>query len=216
MTIEHTLAGEVREKLGSAECRRLRKQGMIPANIHGHGKDSVSVKVPAVGLNTLIATKTRLFDLTFGSESETVMFQAVQWDAFGIEMQHVDFLRVDATEKVVVEIPLDIRGNSPGVLAGGMFELAMRRVEVECLAAVIPESIPVRIGALQMGESITISDLEVAAGVEFTAGPDAVVCRVNEMAAGGDDDDAAEDGDAAPAEPEVIGKKSEDDAADEG
>lgn len=211
MTIEHTLAGEIREKLGTAECRRLRLQGSVPANIHGHGKDSISVKVPASGLNTLIATKTRLFDVTFGSETETVMFQAVQWDAFGIEMQHVDFLRVDATEKVVVEIPVEVRGNSPGVMAGGSFELAMRRVEVECLAAVIPESIAVRISALQIGDEIHISDLEVAAGVEFTAEQTALVCRVNEPTADEDDDADGEEGQS---EPEVIGQKADD--GDEG
>ena len=70
-----------------------------------------------------------------------------------------------------------------------------------------------RIGALQMGESILISDLPPIAGVEFTAGPDAVICRVSEPSSVDDGDDA-EEGDA-PAEPEVIGKKP-DDAGDEG
>ena len=208
MTIEHTLEGELREKKGTAECRRLRKQGIVPCNIHGHGQDSISVKVPVSGLNSLIATGTRLFDLSFSGQTETVMFQAVQWDAFGIEMQHVDFLRVDATERVVVEIPVEIRGNAPGALAGGVFSQPLRRLEVECLAAAIPDSIAVRIGALQIGDSIHVRDLQLPPGVEFTTDADAVVCQVTEPVAElEDEDDELEPG---AVEPEVIGRKSDD------
>jgi large subunit ribosomal protein L25 len=212
MTIEHILAGEPREKKGTAECRRLRKQGMVPCNIHGHGQDSIAIKVPVSGLNGLISTGTRLFDLSFSGQTETVMFQAVQWDAFGIEMQHVDFLRVDATERVVVEIPVDIRGNAPGALAGGVFEQPLRRLEVECLAAAIPDSIPVRIGTLEIGDAIHVRDLQLAAGVVFTTDADAIVCQVSEPVAELEEEDDLEPG---AVEPEVIGRKSDDDGGED-
>lgn len=215
MAIEHTISAATREKTGTAECRRLRKAGMVPANLYGKGKDSLSIQVSRKDLNSLIATGSRLFGLEHDGQNETAMFQQVQWDAFGIELQHVDFLRVNADERVTIEVPLDIRGTAPGIAAGGIFEQPLRSLQLECLASAIPGSVAVRVGELKMGESIYVRDLQLPDGVECMNQESALVCQVSVprgLKDDGDGDDAlAEPG---PVEPELIGKKSSDDDED--
>jgi len=202
-----TLVAEKRGKLGTAENRRLRKRGITPGNLYGHGKGSVSISVPTDALDAMVHAGTKVVDLDVAGEKEKTMFREVQWDTFGITIQHFDLIRIDADERVVVEVNIEIRGISPGVQGGGVLDAQLRTFTVECLAIEIPASIPVRIGELEIEQSIHVSDVEFPPGVNVQNPPEAVVVHIAPPVV--EEEDEEGEGELGPAEPEVIGRKAE-------
>ncbi|MEX0726841.1 MAG: 50S ribosomal protein L25 [Planctomycetaceae bacterium] len=190
-----------REKLGTAANRRLRKQQKTPGNIYGHGQDSIAVVVDGDVLHAAVVGGTHLLDFELDGKAEKAMFREVQWDAFGQVIQHFDLLRVDANERVRVSIPIELKGTAPGALAGGIVELVLHEVEIDCLAIQIPDSIVVRISDLQVGQAVHVKDLTLTEGVHVHAQPDAIVVHVVQPAM--EEEKPAE----GVVEPEIIGKK---------
>nr|WP_289095659.1 50S ribosomal protein L25 [uncultured Halomonas sp.] len=125
MAQEQTLVAEKRTKTGTSECRRLRRNGIIPGNLYGHGQDPVMFSIPTVALNSMVQSGTRILDLQINGETEKTMFRELQWDTFGINILHVDLLRIDAQERVTVEVSVELKGISPGVIAGGLLRNAV-------------------------------------------------------------------------------------------
>ena len=173
-----TLVAEKRTKTGTSECRRLRRNGIIPGNLYGHGQDPVMFSVSADVLNSLVQSGARILDLQLNGETEKTMFRELQWDTFGVTILHFDLLRIDAQERVTVEVSLDLKGVSPGVAAGGRLDHHTRFLSLECPAFQIPDSIQVRIGSLEIGDAIHVSDLDIPEGFEIHNPPESVVVQV--------------------------------------
>jgi large subunit ribosomal protein L25 len=194
-----------RSATGTRESRRLRRQGMVPAILYGHGEKCVDLAAKREALELVIRHGSRVVDLT-GAVKESALIRELQWDTFGLEPIHVDLLRVSKTDRVKVKVPVDLRGDAPGHRAGGTINIVLHEVEIECTPDQIPDKIHAQIGGLEVGGVIKVHDLELPAGaVAVTDGDEPVVtCTM----AGIKVEEAA----AAPAEPEVIGRK----AAEEG
>jgi large subunit ribosomal protein L25 len=194
-----------RSATGTRESRRLRRQGLVPAILYGHGEKCVDLAAKREALELVIRHGSRVVDLT-GAVKESALIRELQWDTFGLEPIHVDLLRVSKTDRVKVKVPVDLRGEAPGHRAGGTINIVLHEVEIECTPDQIPDKIHAQIGGLEVGGVIKVHDLELPAGaVAVTDGDEPVVaCTM----AGIKVEEAA----AAPAEPEVIGRK----AADEG
>jgi large subunit ribosomal protein L25 len=194
-----------RSATGTRESRRLRRQGLVPAILYGHGEKCVDLAAKREALELVIRHGSRVVDLT-GAVKESALIRELQWDTFGLEPIHVDLLRVSKTDRVKVKVPVDLRGEAPGHRAGGTINIVLHEVEIECTPDQIPDKIHAQIGGLEVGGVIKVHDLELPAGaVAVTDGDEPVVaCTM----AGIKVEEAA----AAPAEPEVIGRK----AAEEG
>ena len=117
----------------------------------------------------------------------------------------MDFARVGADERIVLTVPLEIRGTAPGVTAGGVLDQPMHTLSVECLATAIPSSIRVNVGELQMGAAIHVRDLVLPSGVKAMTDADAIVVHVTTPAVEPEAPAAPEV--AEKAEPEVITQK---------
>ncbi len=195
-----------RSGTGTRESRRLRRQGLVPAILYGHGEKCVDLAAKREALEAVIRHGSRVVDLT-GAVKESALIRELQWDTFGVQPIHVDLVRVSKTERVKVKVPVDLRGDAPGHRSGGTVNLVLHEVEIECTPDQIPEKIHALIGSLEVGGVVKVHDLELPPGaVAVTEGEEPVVtCTV----AGGKVEEAAT---AAPAEPEVIGRK----AAEEG
>ncbi len=161
----------------------------------------------ADALNALLNSGTRVLDVEINGGTEKVMFREVQWDAFGNKILHFDLLRIDADERVTVEVQVELRGISPGVTAGGVLDHHSRTLSLECPAIQIPDSIPVRISDLEIGDSIHVSDLDLPAGFEIHNPPESMVVQV--QAPKEEEEELEEAAEPGPAEPEVIGRKEE-------
>lgn len=197
------LVAQKRSKLGTAESRRLRLKGLVPGNVYGHKQDNVAVMFPAKEVTAFVNTTHRVVDIELDGKVETTILRETKWDAFHRELQHVDFLRVDANERVNVDVDIVLKGTSPGVLAGGLLDNPLHAVHVDCLAIKIPDGIIVKLGALQIGQVVHVRDLELPEGVKVLNNPDAIVVRVVHHIAV---EEAAGDG-VTGAEPEVIKKE---------
>ncbi|HLJ93621.1 MAG TPA: 50S ribosomal protein L25 [Gemmataceae bacterium] len=199
------LVTQPREGRGSQSARRLRRKGMIPAVIYGHKEETVSVALPLEELERAIRHGVRVVDLKSNGKEEKALIREVQWDHLGKELLHVDFARVALDERIVVTVPLEIRGVAPGVNAGGTLDQPIHTLSVECLAIRIPESIRVNVGELQIGSVIHVRDLVLPEGVKAMTDPDAIVVHITMKQVEAEAPVAA----AAPeqAEPEVIGRQ---------
>ncbi|MEX2169688.1 MAG: 50S ribosomal protein L25 [Pirellulales bacterium] len=202
--MSEALEVQTRETLGKRANRRLRDSGKLPAVLYGHQEPAVSLSLPADKFQLVLRHGTKLLDLS-GAASGQALLQHLHWDPFGKEVLHVDLLRVSAGDRVYVEVPIEMRGESPGGLNGGIVELLMHSVEIEVSPAAIPDRLHIHIGNLQIGDTLTLADIaDLPEGATYLVETDEAV--VHCTAPVGDD---AEEGGAegATAEPEVIAKK---------
>lgn len=192
-----------RTEEGTRACRNLRIRGIVPCNVYGHGQDPVPVKVPADKVRPLINAGVKVVDLDVDGKVESVLVRDVQWDTFSNHVYHVDFQRVDATQRVLVEVPIQLRGTAPGVVAGGHVEQPLHSLHVECPALEVPDHIVVKISSLELDQALHVKDLtELPPGVVIKNAPDLVVVHVAKPKA-----EAAPAAGAAAGEPAAAGKK---------
>jgi large subunit ribosomal protein L25 len=198
------LSVEIRQSRGKRNNRRLRKAGSVPGVLYGHKKENVCLAVPAEPLDVLVQHGSRLVTLT-GAVSESAFIREVQWDTWGTRILHVDFTRISEHEKVQVQVPVEVRGEAPGVKEGGVVEQLIHDVEIDCPASAIPEKIGVNINHLKLHDSILLADLELPEDAAVLGDPAAVVVHCIEPMAVPEEEVA----EAAAGEPEVIGEEKE-------
>jgi len=204
---------ELRETRGKNNARRLRRAGNVPAVLYGHGQESVALSVPSGPLDALVQKGSRLVNLA-GGVDESAFIREVQWDTWGTHVIHVDFTRISADEKVEVEVTLELRGEAPGAKAGGVVSQAIHSVTLDCPAISIPDRIRVNVNHLEMLGSITLDELELPEGATIIGDTSKVVVSCVEPAAEVEEPEGGEE--AGEAEPEVLGRKKEDEEGSEG
>jgi large subunit ribosomal protein L25 len=201
---ENSLSAESREGVGKGVTRKLRAAGRIPGVVYGKKREAESIHLDPHALENLLKKSgiNTLIDLSVGGRTDTVLVKELQRHPVKGAFWHVDFYQVDLTQKIEVSVPLHFTGKARGVEFGGILDHPLREIEIECLPRAIPEFIEVDVSALEVGQSIHVSDLVLPEGIEvFTDGalPVASVvlpaAEVEEAAA-----EAAVEGEAAPAE----------------
>lgn len=214
MSDDISISTEPRGKLGTSEARRLRRSGRIPANVIGHGEAPQAVSITEEAFRPVLATGHKVVDLSVEGKVQKALVRDVQWDTYSQFVQHIDFLRVDATERMVVDVPVVLRGTPPGVTAGGVLDHQLHTLSVEAPAVKIPDQIEVRVLDLGIGDSIHVSDVKLPPDVAMVTEAELIVVQVNEPVEIPEEEE--ETGiEAAGAEPEVIGRTEDDDAAGE-
>lgn len=207
--MSEVLSVQSRETRGKRNARRLRRGGTVPAILYGHGHEAMSLAVAAEQLHAVIRHGTRVVDLE-GAVSDKAFVRELQWDPYGIEVLHLDLTRVSADDQVEVEVHVELRGEAPGVKEGGVVTQFAHQVEIRCPVVAIPEKLTMRIGRLALGESMTVGQIELPPGVTLLTAPETVVVQCALPKA---EEEAALVGEGA--EPEVIGRKAEDEEEEE-
>jgi large subunit ribosomal protein L25 len=205
------LAVEPREAQGKLFNRRLRRSGKIPGILYGHGLENVSLAVAADALTTAIRHGSRLVSLT-GAVSESAFIRELQWDTWGTNILHVDFTRISEHEIVEVRVPVELRGEAPGVREGGVVVQHVHEVEIACPASVIPEKLAVNINHLALTQSILLSSLELPEGAKILAADMEAIVVECVVPMELPEEGAAE---AVPGEPEIIGAKDKEEGESE-
>ena len=172
------ISASTRDKLGSIESRRIRRAGRVPAVVYGHGQDPAHISVDDTDLQNLVKNRERVFEIDVNGQVEETILRDLQWDTFGTQILHADLVRINASERVTVEVQIKLRGTSPGVSSGGVLEQTLHSLELDCLAHSIPDNIPVRINALEIGDAVLVRDLEVPRGAKHHHPEDQVVVHV--------------------------------------
>ena len=203
------LTAKVRGELGSRRNKRLRDAGFIPGVIYGHKEDVVPVTLPKRELVRHLDHGAHLFALALEGKNENVLVKDVQYDHLGIEVLHVDFARVDLNERVEVTVPLVLKGEPKGEAEGGVLQQVVADLEIECLVTQIPSEIRHNVSNMALNDVLHIKDLQLPEGVRALQDPDLIVATVKEIVEETAEPAAAEGA----AEPEVIGKAEEGEAA---
>jgi large subunit ribosomal protein L25 len=201
------LSTKPRKDFGSSKARQLRRQDLVPAVVYGHGEPTVSIVLPREELETAIRRGAHVLDLKTDAKVQKCLIREVQWDHLGIDLLHVDFARIALDERVVVTVPVELRGQLPGTAAGGVLDQPLHTISVECLAIAIPASIRVPINEMQIGSIIHVRELHLPEGVKVMADPDAIVVQVKAPIVEAEAPAAAAPVAGETAEPEVIGRK---------
>lgn len=200
-----------RSQLGSRANKRLRESGAIPGVIYGHQQAVVPITLPGKQLSTHLGHGTHVFDLNFDGQSEKVLVKDVQYDHLGETVLHVDFARVRLDERVQVTVALELRGTPAGEADGGVLQQILNELEIECLVTDIPELIRHNVSDMGLDSVLQISDLKLPEGVKCLQDPELIVATVKEV----EEEVEAAPAEGESAEPEVIGRKAEDEEADD-
>lgn len=176
MADTNTLAATVRTEFGKGAARRTRRAGLIPAVLYGHGADPVHLALP--GHDTFLALKgnaNALLTLEFDGRTELALTKDVQRDPVKRTIDHVDLVIVRRGEKVVVDVPVHVEGESA---PGTIHTVESQTLSVRAEATNIPESLVVSIEGLTDADDVRAADVPLPAGVELESDPDAVVISI--------------------------------------
>ncbi|MGC2111270.1 MAG: 50S ribosomal protein L25 [Candidatus Korobacteraceae bacterium] len=211
-TAEKNVEAKPRQGGGKNDARRLRKSGLIPAVVYGAGQDSQPIAVDPKQMNRILRSEAghnSIFDLSLDGNAAKVMIVDWQYEPIKGALLHVDLKRIAMDKVLQVSVPIVLKGEAPGVKTqGGILEQILREVEIECLPADIPGHIVADVSQLMFGQVIRVSDLPHSGTVKFIteeSQPVAHVVAVKEVVEAAPAE-AAVEGAAAPAEPEVIKK----------
>ena len=172
MSTGFELSAQTRGTTGKAEARRMRRNDLVPGIIYGAGKEPAMITLEHDKILHALeheAFYSHILDIKLDGKSESVVLKDVQRHVFKPKIVHVDFLRVSATEKLTMHIPLHYLGEeeSAGVKEGGVISKLMTDIEVRCLPKDLPEFIEVDITHVGLDESLHISDIKLPQGVEL-------------------------------------------------
>lgn len=207
---EAIIQATVRNETGSRAVRRLRASGKVPAVIYGHKLATVPIAIDSHRVYALMRHGAHgLLELDVEGARDSAVIKALQWDALGKDVLHIDFARVSKDERVSLEVPIVLRGTAPGIAEGGVLDQPLHGIEIECAAGDIQESVIVSVNNLHLGQSILVKDLKLREGAKTSADPEQVVVQVVMPVA---EEEAPAEGTEGPAEPELIRReKAEDD-----
>lgn len=204
-----SLGAETREKTGKGSSGRLRRRGYIPAILYGGKEAPQSLIVNTKDLEKALSTEAGenvIISLKVGDKTRTVIVKDLQVDPVRGELLHADLCQISLKEKLKASVPIVVRGEAPGVKEGGILQHRLREIEVECLPTEIPESIPVDVSGLSIGDSLHVKDLRITGDIRILAnGEESVVSIVPPTV----EEVAPPTPEEVVAEPEVIGEKKE-------
>lgn len=182
---ETVLQAEVGRRAGSADARRLRADGKIPAVVYGHGMDPISVSVDRRELRQALsggAGMNTILDLTVDGTVYPSLIKDIQRHPVKRSVQHIDFIQVNLNEEVVVSIPIHLEGEAKDVSAnGGLVDLTMQELQVRTTPRNIPDGVIIDVSEMTMDTVIRIEDIALPSGVAAEADADTPVVTVLTM-----------------------------------
>jgi len=175
MKTSFELVAEFRETQGKGASRRLRHEGKVPAILYGGHSEARKLSLSHQKLLIMLDNErfySTILSLKVGDQTQAAILKDVQRHPFKNAIVHIDFQRVEDNQKIRMSIPLHFTGAavSPGVKTqGGIVSHMRTEVEVSCLPKDLPEFIEVDLSGLSLNESIHLSQLKLAEGVELLA-----------------------------------------------
>jgi len=169
-----------RQKAGSAESRRIRRNGRIPAVIYGRSGKAVSIDLDAVEFvkGTKGISESTIVKVDVEDKSYEAFVKGTQRNIIDGSILHIDFYEVESGIALRAKVSLTLQGNPIGVREGGMLENPLHEIEVECLPKDLPERIEIDVSGLKANQSIHVRDIPLGEGVRVLSNPDQVVALV--------------------------------------
>lgn len=181
-----TLKVEKREVLGK-KSRFLRRQGITPTHLFGHGIESLALQCNTADLKRIIAKggTTRLIDIDIEAEKQprSAFIREIQRDGISGLLLHVDFYQIRKTEKMTAAIPVILTGEAPALKSrDNMIEHLLNEIGVECLPDKLPPQIEVDLSPLEeAGQSIHVRDLTLDKDIKITTDLEQIIVKISKI-----------------------------------
>ena len=165
---------QMRTDVGKGASRRLRRAGMVPGILYGAHKDPVMIKLVHHKLQQQLEQESifsTILTLDLDGKKQQVLLKDLQRHPFKPFIEHIDFQRVSAREKIRTNVPIHFinEDKAVGIKMGGAISHHMANVEVMCLPKDLPEFLEVDVLNMDIGDSVTMSGLTLPEGVEIPA-----------------------------------------------
>ena len=216
---EYKVQAKLRVGRGKNDARRARREGMVPITVYGGGAETVTAVAPARELAAILRSESgrnTIFTIEVdGAGASEVMFHDRQIDPIKGRLIHADLTRLVKGQKIEVTVPLHLTGEPIGVKEKqGVLEQIIREIEIKCEPREIPDVLEVDVSNLDVHDTLHVSDIPVAAGIEILTDAEQVIATVGivkeeELAA-----TTPAEGEE-PAEPELIGKGKKEEEGEE-
>ncbi|MDD2839631.1 MAG: 50S ribosomal protein L25/general stress protein Ctc [Rickettsiales bacterium] len=179
-----TLNGSIRSDLGSANTRRLRKDGRIPAVIYGNnGDENIYISISKRDFDKeYMKSNVQLkpIELNLDGKKYKVLVYQIDLDPVTDMPRHVDFNNVENKKELKIYIPVNFLGKekAPGIKKGGFLNVLKRKIECFCNLENIPSSIDIDVSKLHIGSKIKISDITLPNNVKNTNKSNFDICSI--------------------------------------
>ena len=172
-----------RGRAGKGASRAVRREGLVPGVVYGdkQGAQMVSLNYrelePHIQTGRFLST---LVDLEVEGKTIRAIPRDVQFEPIRDFIVHVDFLRLGKASRIAVDIPVHFKGQelSPGIKAGGSLNIVSHTLSLYCSADFIPDDITIDVSAMQIYQSIHLSDIKLPEGVTAVSRDDATLCTI--------------------------------------
>ncbi|MFO7873850.1 MAG: 50S ribosomal protein L25/general stress protein Ctc [Bacteroidales bacterium] len=172
-----SVSGSPREDVGKNDAKKLRREGNVPCVIYG-GKEQIQFYTSEKSFKDIVYTPDAcIVQLDIDGKKKEAILQDIQFHPVTERILHADFLEIFPDKPVKMQIPINIKGDSPGVMAGGKMLVKRRRLEIMALPDQLPAEIDVDISAIEINDSVVVGDLNVD-NVRFMDPDNAVVVLV--------------------------------------
>lgn len=172
--MEIEVVAQSRKEQGRGASRRLRRSGRVPGILYGGKKPAVNIELEHKALYHQLRDEkfhASILTLALDGTKEQVLLRALNMHPFKLEVQHIDFQRVSADEKIHMKVPLHFINaeKSPAIKEqGGLITHVLNEVDIRCLPADLPEFIQVDLSQLAVGHSIHVRELPLPKGVDIS------------------------------------------------
>ncbi|MEI2640414.1 MAG: 50S ribosomal protein L25 [Microthrixaceae bacterium] len=174
-----TLTAESGRQTGTSASRRARHDRQLPGVVYGAGKDSIAITVDKKDFRLAMSTEAGInavIDLQVDGGSDQVIVREVQRHPVRRDVIHVDFMRIDPTRPIELDVPLHLVGEAKKVTVnGGMTEQRLNRIRVRAAADRIPGKIEVDISEMTLERSLLVKDLNLPEGLVCLTSPQLAV-----------------------------------------
>ncbi len=205
-----TLKAEARDQIGTRAARAIRAAGRLPAIIYGHGEGVQTVTLEHHEVEVALEHGAHTLHIELAGKSQQCLIKDVQYDHMNATPVHMDLTRVDLDERVKVTVGIELRGTPKGATHGGLLDLHMSAIELECRVTDIPEVVRPIVTELEVGDSLLVKDLDLPEGVNPTGDPNERIVTIHAPVTAVSDDEATEESEDGGVEPERIGRVRKD------
>ena len=180
MANEHKVDINKRDNTEKKNVKQLRREGNIPGVYYSPtSKNSTPIVISQAEYQEAVKSGARIFNISVGKNKQTVLFKSVQYHPVTEQVLHVDLYGIKMDKPVNIKIPVKLTGDPIGVIEeGGVLNQASNEIEIQCLPADIPEFVETDISKLNLGDSISIGNIDLDEKIILVTPEDTVLASI--------------------------------------
>ena len=172
-----TIKGSQRESVGKAASKALRNAGQVPCVLYG-GDNVLHFSAPELAFKNIVYTpNVYTAAIELNGKTYDAILQDIQFDPVTDKIIHIDFYQLNKSKEITIEVPIQVEGTSPGIMAGGTLRIVNRKLKVKALPDNLPDFVPVNISGLEMGNKLYVTKL-VQENYKIMHPDNTVVCQI--------------------------------------